>query len=96
MSDDNIIGLPDRRPPLPSEVLPPFEFDRREIEGEPFTFATAIGQAIGAASMCWATVDGAGAFDSERACQIIEALYDEIEAHIATKAATLSAVPNDN
>lgn len=35
-----------------------------------------IGNAIGAASMCWADVEKAGIFDSERAVQLIEEVLD--------------------
>lgn len=37
---------------------------------------TFIGEAIGAASMCWETPEGAGVFDSVRAQTIVEAIYD--------------------
>ena len=55
------------------------------ISGEPFTFVRssdaditlydAIGQALGAASMCWENPAGAGVFDSSRAAEIYTALY---------------------
>jgi hypothetical protein len=54
------------------------------IEGEPFTFVRsseadvtldeALGQALGAASMCWTNVEGAGRFKQHRAKQIFEQL----------------------
>ena len=34
----------------------------------------AVGQAIGAASMCWETPEGAGEFDSTRASAIVDEL----------------------
>lgn len=54
------------------------------ISGEPFTFVRgserditldeAIGQALGAASMCWEKPESAGAFDGSRAKQIFTEL----------------------
>lgn len=59
------------------------------ISGEPFTFvrssdaditlSEAIGQALGAASMCWEHPEGAGTFDSERAGRIFAELYKLIQ-----------------
>jgi len=59
------------------------------ISGEPFTFVRsseaditleeAIGQALGAASMCWETPEGAGEFNSTRASEIYLALYKIIK-----------------
>lgn len=37
---------------------------------------TFIGEAIGAASMCWETPEGAGVFDSTRASAIVDAIYE--------------------
>lgn len=37
-----------------------------------------IGQAVGAASMCWSSPEGAGEFDSTRACQIVEEIMDQL------------------
>jgi len=37
-----------------------------------------IGQAVGAASMCWENPEGAGAFDSTRAQQIVEEIMRRI------------------
>jgi hypothetical protein len=37
-----------------------------------------IGQAIGAASMCWEKPEGAGEFDSTRAAQIVEEIMDHL------------------
>lgn len=39
---------------------------------------TFIGEAIGAASMCWATPEGAGIFDSTRASAIVDAVYERV------------------
>lgn len=43
-------------------------------EGEVPTIETAVFQALGAASTCWDTPEGAGVFHSERAKEIGEAL----------------------
>lgn len=37
---------------------------------------TFIGEAVGAASMCWETPYGAGEFDSTRASAIVDAIYE--------------------
>lgn len=37
---------------------------------------TFIGEAVGAASMCWETPEGAGIFDSTRASAIVDAIYE--------------------
>ena len=57
--------------------------------GEPFTFvrgsdaditlSEAIGQALGAASMCWEHPEKASTFDSSRAARIFKALHAIIE-----------------
>ncbi len=39
---------------------------------------TAVFQALGAASACWANLEGAGVFQSERAKEIGEALIDHV------------------
>lgn len=54
------------------------------ISGEPFTFVRsseadvsldeALGQALGAASMCWTNVEGAGRFKEHRAKEIFREL----------------------
>lgn len=43
-----------------------------------------IGQAIGAASMCWANPAGAGVFDSERAGEIVETVMAALQAKLWT------------
>lgn len=35
-----------------------------------------IGEAVGAASMCWETPENAGVFESDKAAVIVEAIYD--------------------
>lgn len=39
---------------------------------------TAVGEAIGAASVCWENMSGTGIFDSTRAKQIVDELVDHI------------------
>lgn len=43
-------------------------------EGEPLTLAEAVGQAVGAASVCWEDMTGTGVFDEARAREIAAAL----------------------
>jgi hypothetical protein len=52
----------------------PFDFDR----SHPLTLESLVYQAIGAASMCWTNMRGAGEFDSARAIEVAEALLREI------------------
>lgn len=54
-----------------------FDFDRREG----FSLQAAVGQAVGAASMCWENVSGAGVFDDRLAKEISEALLAEVRRH---------------
>lgn len=54
-----------------------FEFDREEDGSLPL--ATAVFQALGAASMCWEDVMLAGIFDSTRAKEIGDALLERID-----------------
>lgn len=56
-----------------------FEFDRRD---DPFTLASAVYQAIGAASVCWEHVDRAGVFESDAAKLIGDMLLDEIRRQV--------------
>jgi len=42
------------------------------------TVEEIVGQAVGAASMCWTKPEGAGEFDSERASKIVDDALDEI------------------
>lgn len=51
----------------------PFEFDRCE------SIDDYVFQALGAASVCWDDVSGAGVFDSERAVAIGQALLIKIK-----------------
>jgi hypothetical protein len=52
---------------------------------EPRDLSELIGQAMGAASMCWDNVRGAGVFQSERASQITQEVIDWIEANYELK-----------
>jgi len=46
---------------------------------EPTTLEEVIGQAIGAASVCWETPQGAGVFDSTRAKELLDEVVEWIE-----------------
>lgn len=50
----------------------PFEFAVQP--GETLTLEEAVGQAIGAASVCWDDMSGTGEFDSSRASEICDKL----------------------
>lgn len=52
-------------------------FDGRA--GEPTTLSEVIGQAVGAASVCWKKKKGKGEFDEKRARVIVEEVIDWIE-----------------
>lgn len=54
-----------------------FEFTRHE--GEELTLQTAVYEAIGAASVCWESMEGTGTFDDDRATEIAQALVDFVE-----------------
>jgi hypothetical protein len=56
-------------------------FQIGESETHDQVFRSLIFQALGAASMCWTTIEGAGTFDSERAVFIGEELIKELGAH---------------
>lgn len=58
--------------------IEPFSFIVRE--GEPLTLEEAIGQAMGAVSMCWEPRPHAQVFDSVRAKRIYDALMAEAQA----------------
>lgn len=53
-----------------------FEFDLEEDGTLPLE--TAVFQALGAASVCWDSMDGTGVFQSERAKEIGDALIAKI------------------
>lgn len=50
------------------------EFEFYVPEGEEATLEEIVGQAIGAASVCWENPAGAGIFDSKRAAIVAQAL----------------------
>lgn len=54
--------------------------DEPELEAQPRprTIHQAIGEAVGAASMCWENPRGAGVFDSTRAAEVVNGLYEEL------------------
>ena len=52
---------------------------------EPRDLAEVIGQSMGAASMCWDNVRGAGVFQSDRASRITQEVIDWIEANYELK-----------
>lgn len=54
----------------------PFSFSP-ELDGS-LPLEAAVGQAIGAASVCWDDLSGAGVFHSDRAAEIVQALMGEI------------------
>lgn len=58
---------------------PPKGFWFQRNEDQSLSLEEAIGQAIGAGSMCWENPAGAGEFDSRRAGEIVRALKDWIE-----------------
>lgn len=61
-------------------VGPVMDYNKGEWKFEPTDpdcgLKTFIGEAIGAASMCWETLEGAGVFDSTRAKAIVDAVYE--------------------
>lgn len=52
------------------------------------TTQNAVAQAIGAASMCWTDVAGAGEFDSSRASLIVDGLMDVVNRPRVERATT--------
>ena len=46
------------------------------------TLEEAIGIGIGAASMCWDNIEGAGVFDSQRASLIVEMLLFRVREYV--------------
>jgi hypothetical protein len=52
---------------------------------EPKNLSEVIGQAVGAASMCWENVRDAGVFQSERGSLIVQEVIDWIEANYELK-----------
>lgn len=57
-----------------------FEFHR--VDGYPLTLEEAIGQAIGAGSMCWENMEGTGVFMSVRAKSIAEELTRFVKEYV--------------
>jgi hypothetical protein len=63
---------------------------------EPRDLSELIGQAMGAASMCWDNVRGAGVFQSERASRITQEVIDWIEANYELKEGSGSNVNDEH
>lgn len=64
------------------------------------TIKEAIGLAMGAASSCWENLQGAGTFESERASELVDVLYDRmmdrsVEIPVAVALQTLSNIAKD-
>lgn len=60
------------------KILPTLQELRDNGESDPK--ASLIFQALGAASVCWEKIEGAGVFDSDRAKRIGDELLSELEA----------------
>ena len=56
--------------------------DRKPFEFTPgASVRTAVGEAVGAASVCWESMEGTGLFDEARAREIANKLMAHIESH---------------
>lgn len=64
---------------MASEIEP---FSFVQAPGQELTLSEIVGQALGAASMCWDSMERTGEFQSMRAKRIYEALISEIEREI--------------
>lgn len=60
-----------------------FEFYREDDGSLPLE--SAVFQALGAASVCWDTLEGAGVFHSDEANEIGDALLEIIHSHFLTE-----------
>lgn len=78
--------VPGAEEPPGSAFLAPTPFDFQPEEDGTLSLETAVFQAIGAASMCWETLRGAGEFQSVRAKLIGEALMRKIHETYGVKA----------
>ena len=63
---------------MPQQVQEQQGFSFQTREGEPLTIEEAVGQALGAASVCWENMEGTGVFDDQLAKAIYDALLAEI------------------
>ena len=63
---------------------------------EPRNLSEVIGQAVGAGSMCWDNVRGAGVFQPERGSQIVQEVIDWIEANYELKEGSGSDVNDEH
>jgi hypothetical protein len=53
---------------------------------------SVVGQAVGAASMCWEHVEAAGVFDDRKARAVVEALLEYLRAPAALRAINPAAI----
>lgn len=54
-----------------------------DLEGK--DLLAAVGESVGAASVCWDDVEHAGVFDSAMAGEIVDQLMDRIEQEISNR-----------
>lgn len=55
-------------------------------ESDPKTLENVLGEAIGAASVCWDSMAGTGLFDERRARDILAEVVDWVDANYVSKA----------
>jgi hypothetical protein len=63
-------------------------FQFAEQDYDPLTLSSVVGQAIGAGSTCWESLEDSGVYQSDRAVEIMNATIEWIEAHYAEQADT--------
>lgn len=56
-------------------------YEAAEGKTEPDTLEEAVQQSVGAASVCWDNMEGAGVFQSDRALDVSEQLIDWVNRH---------------
>ena len=78
MLADPSVFLPDRLEPTFDEILD--EANREASDRE--VLQQEVFEALGAASTCWETPEGAGVFDSTRAKELGDGLMSKIDAHV--------------
>lgn len=62
-------------------------------EEEPEELSEAVQIAVGAASVCWGNMEGAGVFLSDRALVVSRALVDWVNAHYEPRGSSVAGVP---
>jgi len=77
---EDIIALVRSRATKPAT---PFTF-HPSSDGCPLTLEEVVGQAIGAASVCWENMSGTGVFNNTRARAISDALLEQIKSLVTT------------